>query len=232
MARARRPAAEYIGPTTLRLPATPIKLVYLDLNHWISLAKAQAGHPDGAQRRDALAACSNAFNRHSTVFPISDTIYFETSKIQRYRQRRDLREVIEQVSRFIVITSRSVISTHEIESLVDHLVGPNPKPVYTMSYVDWGVARAFGAAGGFRVQSSDGADVTGEVRERHPDGPEAFDQALADAELELDRKVLEGPTAEEEPELRSLGWDPLGAFSIMERRALVPTLRPGDPQSS
>jgi hypothetical protein len=103
----------YVWPQTLRRPKPPPKLVYLDLNDWIALAKALAGHRDGQTHKDTLSACTSAVDEGSAVFPISDTIYFEISKIGRYRQRRDLREVIEKVSRYMVVTSRSVISVHE-----------------------------------------------------------------------------------------------------------------------
>jgi hypothetical protein len=73
--------------------------------------------------------------------------------------------------------------------------------------------------GGFRIRSSEGQDVTMEVRSAHPDGPVAFDRILAQAELELNRRSLEGPTAEEEPELRADGWDPTAALQVSERRA-------------
>jgi hypothetical protein len=70
--------------------------------------------------------------------------YLRISKIATYRQRRDLREVIETLSRFMVVTSCSLVSSHEIEALLDRIVGPNPKPVNRMDYVDWGLARALG----------------------------------------------------------------------------------------
>jgi hypothetical protein len=209
----------YVWPQTLTLPERPPKLVYLDLNHWIGLAKAQAGHLDGKAHADALSACIDAVRRGAAVFPISDSIYVEISKIGRHRQRRDLREVIEKISGFLVVTSRSVVSSHEIEVLLDRIVGPNPRPINTMDYLDWGVARAFGMVGGFRIRTRDGEEVTGEVRSRHPEGPAAFDLALAKAELDLNRRVLEGPTPGEEPELRRLGWDPKGAVEVSERRA-------------
>ncbi|MPZ93218.1 MAG: hypothetical protein GEU68_16670 [Actinobacteria bacterium] len=209
----------YVWPHTLRRPQPPPKLVYLDLNHWIALAKALVGHRDGRTHEDVLSACIRAVERGSAIFPISDTIYFEVSKIGPYRQRRDLHEVIEQVSRYFVVTARSVISAHEIEALLDRIVGPNPEPINTMDYLDWGVARAFGMMGGFKVKSASGEDVTAEVRASHSDGPEAFDRALGEAELELNRKTLQGPSPEEEPEMRRLGWDPRAAFQVTERRA-------------
>jgi hypothetical protein len=213
-------AATYTWPATLRLPARPPKLVFLDLNHWVSLAKAHTGHHDGGQFRDALAACVDAVNAGAAVFPISDSIYMEVAKIGQYRQRRDLRDVIERVSGYRVVTSRVVVAEHEVEGLLDRLVGPSPDPINAMDYLDWGVARAFGKVGGFRIKSKDNErDVTDEVRSQHPAGPEAFDLALMKAELELNRKTLDGPTAEEVPEMRGLGWDPMAAFEVALRRA-------------
>lgn len=209
----------YLWPPTLRLPVRPPRVVYLDLNHWISLAKAAAGHPDGARHVEISEWCCGAVEHGDAVFPISDAIYLEISKIGPFRQRRDLRTVIERVSRFFVVTSRTVVATHEIEALLDDLAGPNPRPIKEMDYLDWGVARAFGVVGGFRVRSQDGRDITADVRDSHPDGPPAFDRILAEAELALNRQVLEGPTREDEPEVRELGWDPSQTFEVSERRA-------------
>jgi len=216
---ADRTDVEYVWPKSLLVPPRPPKLVYLDLNHWIALSKAQAGHADGRRLADVLAICVGAVESRAAVFPISDSIYGEINKIRQHRQRRHLREVIESVSRFIVVTSRSVVSVHEIEALLDSLIGPNPNPINTMDYLDWGVLRAFGMVGGIRVRSGGGADITREVREAHPGGPAAFDRIAAEAELKLNRSVIEGPTPEEEAEMRSRGWDPTAGFAVMERRA-------------
>ncbi len=213
-------AATYIWPSTLRMPPRPPKLIYLDLLHWVSLAKAHTGHRDGEPFREVLDRCLAAVEAGVAVFPISDAIYMEVLKIKQHRQRRDLRDVIEQVSRFIVVTSRVMVAAHEVEAMLDSLVGPSPNPANTVDYLDWGVARAFGMVGGFRVLSEDTAeDVTDDVRSKHPDGPEAFDRRLHEAEVELNRRTLEGPTAEEEPELRAQGWDPRASYEVAERRA-------------
>jgi len=219
MSRMTEVATTYTWPETLRHPARPPKLVYLDLNHWVSLAKAHTGHRDGGPFREALAACVDAVTAGAAVFPISDSIYMEVSKIRQYRQRRDLRDVIERVSGYRVVTSRVVVAEHEIEGLLDRLIGPSPDPINAMNYLDWGVARAFGMVGGFRIKSKDNdEDVTDEVRSRHAAGPEAFDLALMKAELELNRRTLDGPTAEEVPKMRGLGWDPMAAFEVNSRR--------------
>lgn len=145
------------------------------------------------------------------VFPISDSIVFEISRIGRYRQREDLQEVIEAVSGYRVITARDVISTHEIEAVLDELVGPNPNPINTMRYLDWGIARAFGMVGGVRVRDTDGNDITAETRAGYRGGPEEWAALVMKAELDLQRKVLSGPTPDEEPEMRALGWIPTAA---------------------
>jgi len=210
----------YLWPPTLRLPARPPKLVYLDLLHWIALSKANKSRPDGDQFKDVLKSCVEAVKQGAAVFPISDAIFMEVAKIGPHRQRRDLREVIELVSRYMVVTSREVVAEHEVEALLDRLVGPRPDPINEMDYLDWGVARAFGKVGGLRViRGDDGADITEEVRARDPGGPNAFDRKIAWAELELNRRTLEGPTAEEEPELRREGWDPMAAMEVTAQRA-------------
>ncbi len=195
-------------------------VIYLDLLHWVSLAKANSGHRDGEQFVAALAACLDAASDSKAVFPISDSIYMEVLRIGKHRQRRDLREVIERVGMYSVVTSRVTIAEHEVEALLDRLIGASPDPISTVDYIDWGVARAFGKAGGFRIMTTDtGEDVTDKVRSEYAQGPEAFDLKLAWAELQLNRKVLDGPTAEEEPELRSDGWEPRAAYEVASRRA-------------
>jgi hypothetical protein len=43
---------------------------------------------------------------------------------------------------------------------------------------------------------------------------------LGDAELELNRRVLERPPPNKEFDLSKLGWEPRGQFEVAERRAI------------
>jgi hypothetical protein len=215
----KRADVEYIWPSKLTQPARPPQLVYLDLNHWISLAKVAAGHPAGDKYREASEECFRASERGAAIFPLSETIYFEVSKIRAHRQRRDLREVMERLSGFRVVTSRTVIATLEVEALLARIIGPSPIPVAGASYLDWGVARALGMVGGFKVRDHSGVDVSAEARAAHPKGPGAFDSLLQQAEIDLNRRSLEGPAPAEEAELRKSGWNPQAAFGVAERRA-------------
>jgi hypothetical protein len=211
----------YLWPTTLEVPERPPKLVYLDLNHWIALAHARSGRRDGARNIGVLTGLVDAVNNGLAVFPLSDTIYFEVCKMASYERRRELREVMEQLSRYLVVASRSDISTHELETMLDQVVGPSTTPINTMPYLDWGIARAFGRVGGFRIRDKeDDRDVTDEVRAKWPEGPEALDAMFASAELMLNRQVLDGPSSpEEEAELRAVGYDRRGHMGTAQRRA-------------
>ena len=131
------------GPRNFACPHGRL-LVYIDLNHWIALAKALSGHPEGRRDRDILQRLLHAVEQGHAVFPVSLPIYVEVLKIGDYRRRSDLRKVIERLGGFVVVTSRHVIATHEIEALLDELVGPNPDPINYMDYLDWGVFRAWG----------------------------------------------------------------------------------------
>lgn len=53
-------APPLIWPLLLELPPADGLIVYLDLNHWIGLSKALAGHPQGAMHGDVLEACRHA----------------------------------------------------------------------------------------------------------------------------------------------------------------------------
>lgn len=209
----------YRWPRTLLLPRRPPKVIYLDVNHWIALAKAHCGHPGGEPVRAILGELLGAAQSGAIVVPVSDSTFMEISKIGSHRHRRDLRTVIEAVSGYRVVSSRLVIATHEIEALLDDTVGASSRPINSTEYLDWGVARAFGVMGGFRIRDATGSDVTDEVRSRHPDGSAAFDKIVASAELDLQRSTLDGPSPCEASKLGRNGRDVDTSRRIAERRA-------------
>ena len=182
------------------------------------MAKALTGHPGGIEYRKILGACVKAVDDGRAVFPLSEFFYAEIAKIADYQQRRQLREVVERLSRYVVVTSLVNVVTHEIEGVLDQFVGPNSSPVNSVDYLDWGVNRAFGKVGGLRFICN-GEDVTDDVRRSHPQGPAAFDAILADGELALNRKVIDGPDLDEEPGLRQKGWNPEAIIQAYDQKA-------------
>lgn len=83
----------YRFPSNLRL--SDLRLVYLDLNHWISLSKWISGHEAGLRYRTAFDACATAVDEGSAEFPISLSVIMEISAIRNRQQRLWLRRVIE-----------------------------------------------------------------------------------------------------------------------------------------
>lgn len=197
----------YAWPALL-VPTSGELRVYLDLNHWIGLAKAATGHPDGDRHRDAL----EALRRSRPVFPLSTLHYMEMAAIADPRQRFAVAAVMEELSRFICLVPATVMMRMEIDAALQRIV-PGLRPCYPpIPLLGRGVLQAFGIRGGLRVASPMG-DVTDTARQAWPGGPTAFDAWRETAERELDRSALRGPTDEEAPRLRALGWDPTAARS-------------------
>ena len=209
----------YVWPQTLRFPESPLKIVYLDLNHWIELAQVRSGRSNGSTNSEVLEFCLEAAKARSAVFPISARIYTEVLKIRNRERRKDLRCVIEELSRYMVVAHRAVVAAHEVEALLDHQVGGNPTPIGPMAFLDWGLLRAMGRHGGIRVVSATGDDITGKARQSFAGGPEAFDKILEEAKWELNRQLLDGPSMDEESELRCRDYNPEVILEEYEREA-------------
>lgn len=198
----------YVRPRTLLRPELPYRLVYLDLNHWIELARIKSGRIHSAEKRQLLDSLLRSMGE-TAVFPLSLSLFSEVLKLKNRRQRRLLREVMEPLSRYLVVTSGDVIARHEIESLLDRQVGTGSTPLNEVAYLDWGIHRAFGFDGRLRIKNkTTGADVTAEVRGGYAAGPEKFDEELWKASFLTNRALIDGPAPEEEPELRKAGWQP------------------------
>lgn len=209
----------YLWPHTLRMPVRPPKIVYLDLNHWITLAHVASDRQAGGKDKEIFTFCFASADNGTAIFPISLSIYTEILKTKNRKTRLNLGRIIGRLSQYMVVTNRFVVATHEIEALLDKRVGPNPAPINTMDYLDWGVYRAFGMDGSIRVKSETGEDVTAAARQSFADGPEAFDRIVHEARLELNRQMLEGPTPDEELELRRRGYNPEAILEQYELEA-------------
>jgi hypothetical protein len=211
-----RTDVDYVWPEALVRPSPRVRLVYLDQNHWINLAKAALGRPTGNPYRDALSALREARRSGRAVFPLSLTHVMETITISR-RQRVDVATVMEELSGFTTIISRDGLMRLELEAVLDTVAGPGPQRYTDIPVVAHGMAFAYGKRGGFRV-SNGRRDVTEEVRAQL--GPEEFDRRFAQAEEDLNRAILRGPSDDaEEQKLRATGWNPEIAFTIGDDRA-------------
>ncbi len=204
-----------VWPRNLELPPNDVALVYLDLNHWISLAQASVGHQQGSEHIASLTACRNARKAGTAIFVLSAVHYMEMSKIKDPKQRWAVAAVMEELSGFASVVSRVVVMELELATVLDAFL---QKTVVsrTVPLLGRGVFHSFGQSGGITIMGPNG-DATSEVRERI--GPEKFDMLVAEAELALDRAVLRGPAQEEVEELRHLGWRPEASIQVAEDRA-------------
>jgi hypothetical protein len=210
----------YIWPGRYLLrPSYDVRVVYLDLNHWIGLAKANVGHPQGADIVEPLKQLRAAKAAGQVVFPLSSTHYMEMAGITQARQRRDIAGVMEELSGFTSLLSRAVVAELEIEAALDELRAPRDVPYAPLGLLGFGFGPSLGMRGGLRFRNDDGDDVTAKVRSEWAAGPEAFDATLLEASTQMERKMLEGPPDEDIESLRAEGWDPGVANRIAEERA-------------
>lgn len=119
------------------------KLIYLDLMHWISLAKVTTGHRNGGPFTDALAACRQALNEGEVVFPLSACHYMEVLKIADPGQRRALASVMGELSRFETLVDSGRLHALEISASVDKLLSV-PSSADSQALVGRGAGFAFG----------------------------------------------------------------------------------------
>jgi hypothetical protein len=159
-----RSDSEYVWPSALVSPPAGVRLVYLDLNHWIGLAKAAVGHRDGIRHRDGLEAVREAKRSGQYVFPLSAEHYMEISGIADPRQRFDVAAVMEELSGFASLVSRTIVMRLEVEAAVDAVACPRPETYAAIPVLGQGVLQAFGRRGGLRIRDRSGEDITEAAR--------------------------------------------------------------------
>jgi hypothetical protein len=206
-----------IWPSGLVRPSASVPLVYLDMNHWISLAQAHTGHASGARYQDVLRTCRHHAQQGAATFVLSSAHYFEMLKISDPTQRYSLGDVMEELTGFATLLGRVAVMEIEFDAAVDQMKSA-ATPLPSVALVGCGVAQTLGVVGGFRIRAREtGADVTASFREEY--GPERFDAYMATMTRKFERSVLCGPTDAEVESLRERGWNPSAALAVADRRA-------------
>lgn len=209
----------YAVPSNLRLPT--LRLIYLDLNHWINLSKCKAEHKDGQRYRVAFEACTAAVDEGSVQFPISLSTIMEINAIQSPQQRLWLRRTIEQLSRFGAVLPRAVTATLEFEQVLANELDGLHLRTAPFDYVGTGVAWALGMRINPSVVDRNGRDITTEaLPDLRPELRPFLDPEFVS--YTLTGMVIEGPSGPtEEADLRAHGWNPQALTEMMDKRALV-----------
>jgi hypothetical protein len=207
----------FVWPSLLKPPPDDVLLVYLDMNHWIGLAKASIGHPKGESLQGVLEACRAARAQGIALFVLSGTIYAEMLKIKDPAQRLDLAQVMEELTDFATLISRVAVMECELSALLDP-PARLPSPLSKVPLVGRGIRHAYGLSSGISIVRSSGEDATAELHEEMGDA--AFDRMMEEMFLKAERSMLRGPAnGDEEQTLRALGYFPEGPRGVTEDRA-------------
>jgi hypothetical protein len=211
-------SVDLVWPSGVRRDPSLPMLVYLDLNHWVGLAKAATGHRDGTRYQMLLEACRTTRQTGAALFPLSATHYMEVAKIADARRRADLAAIFEELSGFRTLLARSAIVELEFEAALDRLVRPNPSPPEAVDLIDLGVCHALGRRLNLRVVDLAGEPVGDDILQQlHTD---EFNAMLAKELLGFERAVLAGPSNERTAaSMRQRGWLPDAAMRIAQERA-------------
>ena len=86
---------ELVWPASLHRDPRPL-LAYLDLNHWIGLAKAANDHPDAGDYQATLELAAMP-NDPGPYFPLSGTHYMEIAKMADPIRRANLAAIMEEL---------------------------------------------------------------------------------------------------------------------------------------
>ncbi|WP_144127962.1 hypothetical protein [Catellatospora sichuanensis] len=222
----KAPVAEELVWASVTRP--PVPLVYLDLNHYIQLAKASrsaAGHAGEGGRpiavlpgyADLLDAARRAKAEGRARFPLSGVHFIEVAHaVPSPRQRGHVTDVMEELSDFAYLLGRPYLVRMEIAAGLDKMydipASHVPMPLLYHSAL-WAL---LGERIGFEF-----VDETGSVsgpRPREELAGEAFDAQLAGLNHIRERKLLEGPQDHEIPDLRRRGYDPDAYAAALRRR--------------
>ena len=206
----------FIWPSLLKLPSANVSIVYFDLNHWISLAKASVGHPEGTSFVETLDACRVARSAGAALFVLSSTHYVEMLKIKNPEQRREVADVMEELTDFSTLVSRAVVMELELAAMLDRFALEN-SPLPMTPLIGRGVRHSFGLQSGLKFVGPSG-DETDRVREHM--GAEDFSSFVEKINVDLERSILRGPADHNETEgLLALGWNPRRVIEGAEKRA-------------
>ena len=155
---------EIVWPPRVVQPARPPALIYLDLNHYINLARTAAGLqvPDGYG--GLLRAATAARQQDRAVFPLSETHYMEMSGILDPAQRTAVAEVMESLSGFPVLLGRVTLAELEIDAMIGALLSLG-SAAERIDLLGPTFGWAFGMRCGLTIRDADGSDSSASMRE-------------------------------------------------------------------
>jgi hypothetical protein len=195
-------APRLVWPKELVRPEVPPALVWFDLNHWIGLAKAAVGHPDGARYADLLDAACLADRRGAAIFVLNDTHHMELAAIADPRQRKDIAVVMGQLTGFRSLLCRPAVMDLEVRSVVDWMSGIAGPPHPPVRLLGVGIGHILGRYGTLPLEGDESAlDATRTAAD-------VIEQLRLAGRLEMEFHLLVGPPDAAMPVLIEHGYIP------------------------
>jgi len=193
-----------------RGPAQDAFSVYLDLNHWISLAKARVGRPDGARFVPCLDLLMKAVDSGKVILPLGRTHYLEVANVTDVRQRADIANTMAVLSGFTTLAARKHRLRCEVAQALHQRVG---RPLFPERL------KPFGRGFAFTLGVSDGP--AGHLRPVGGASPTMSAPYRAELEFRLNQAaeylLLRGPAPEDLAAMP--GYDLSAVQAIAEARA-------------
>jgi hypothetical protein len=124
--------------------------VYLDINHWYALARAQAGKPDRPEHADVLSKLQGEVNAGRLIIPLSSVTYTELTENPRDQLREAAARVMLKLSRFVTLAPPHKIVDEELARELNRRFGRPAFPI-KVPKIGSGVGFAFGIPGRVKV---------------------------------------------------------------------------------
>jgi hypothetical protein len=188
-----------------------VKRVYLDQMHWISLSAAALGLEKGKPFEDALLLARAGLASGALSFPLSLTHYQETSNRRDWKSRRDLAQIMSDLSGFQTIATQNALIEAEIELAFQRFLNVD---------LGAGAVTPFGHGIG-HATGNPLADWSPpeQLRDRLPPG--AVWRLKQQFREELEKYSLSGVPPEAETEIKAANpyWDPTAHIAVAKKAA-------------
>ena len=202
-------------PTLAMPPATPMTTtttkVYLDTNHWISLAKARVGHADGERHRECYEALLDVTVSGELCVVLSSANYMELQlAVKGARQRTDLADIMSELTRFHAIRPRSELLEAQVMQRLHDTIG---RPAFPSRPEPFGLGFAWifnGRTGRLGLEAPPQAL---QVLFNEANGSNTL-LMLAQAQEMLEYMILRGSAAGDPADMPVLDLDPIRAVEI------------------
>jgi hypothetical protein len=124
--------------------------IYLDLNHWYSLAEAKTGRSSRASAVAVLEQLRRRVADGHVVAPLSATHYMEVAENGRDKHRFEVAGVMAELSEFRTLASARTILEEELDTELNARFG-RPTSIRHSPKIGWGAGFAFGRPARFRL---------------------------------------------------------------------------------